>query len=71
MTEGDRIAMCRGTLTSGIDLEEVRRHRDALAARREAMPAAVQAAKPEPMLSYIALGLVIGLIVGIVSRIVA
>lgn len=40
MSEADRAAMRRGTLTSGIDLEQVAAARAALAAMREDMPQA-------------------------------
>ena len=45
MSDSDRAAMCRGTLTSGIDLEQVKAAREALAAMRETMPA------PAPVMS--------------------
>lgn len=38
MSEADRAAMARGTLTSGIDLAQVAAARAALAAMREDMP---------------------------------
>ena len=38
MSEADRAALARGTLTSGIDLAQVEAAREALAAVRAAMP---------------------------------
>ena len=38
MSETDRAAMARGTLTAGIDLAQVAEARKKLAAMREAMP---------------------------------
>lgn len=46
MSDSDRAAMCRGTLTSGIDLEQVKAAREALAAMRVSMPAPAPVVEP-------------------------
>ena len=50
MSEADRAAIRCGTLTSGIDLEQIAAARGALEALRQDLPA-VQPAKDEPLVS--------------------
>ena len=62
MSEADRDAICRGTLTSGIDLQQVAAAREALAALREEMPQIAQT-PAEPLVSVrvcVLAGLLIG-----------
>jgi len=47
MSEADRAAMARGTMTSGIDLAQVAAAREALQAMRESMPEV--AVEPTPV----------------------
>ena len=68
MSEADRAALARGTLTSGIDLAQVAAAREALAAMREAMPepAAQKAKAPIRVSTCILAGLLIGAVVWLV-----
>ena len=68
MSEADRAAMARGTLTAGIDLAQVAAAREALAAVREAMPepAPQDAEAPIRVSTCILAGLLIGAIVWLV-----
>jgi hypothetical protein len=65
MSEADRAALARGTLTSGIDLAQVAAAREALAAVREAMPepAPQNAEAPIRVSTCILAGLLIGAVV--------
>jgi hypothetical protein len=68
MIDHNRPAICRGTLTSGIDLEQVAAARQALAAMRETMPAPTPATEPE-LVSWracVLAGLLIGALVWVV-----
>jgi len=66
MSEADRVAMARGTLTSGIDLAQVEAAREALAAMRLAMPAPVEA-PPTPWSTYLLAAALAGAIVWLVA----
>ena len=66
MGECDRAAMSRGTMTAGIDLEQVRAARDALAALREDIPDPAPAAEPVRVSTMILAGLLIGALVWLV-----
>ena len=69
MSEADRAAMARGTLTSGIDLAQVAEARRKLAEMREAMPEPLVV---EPCVNewrlhtYVLTGLLIGSVVWLV-----
>lgn len=68
MSEADRAALARGTLTSGIDLAQVEAAREALAAVRAAMPepAPQDAEAPIRVSTCILAGLLIGAVVWLV-----
>jgi len=68
MTDTERPAICRGTMTSGIDLEQVAAARQALAAMRETMPAPTPAAEPAAVSwrTCVLAGLLIGALVWVV-----
>lgn len=71
MTEADRAAMCRGTVTSGIDLDEVRRYRDQLAAARQHLPEKVEAGVSPSTLGLITIGVIVGCLVSLTSQLLA
>jgi hypothetical protein len=69
MSEADRAAMARGTLTSGIDLAQVAEARRKLAEMREAMPEPLvvePCANQWRMSTFVLTGLLIGSIVWLV-----
>ena len=68
MSEAERAALARGTLTAGIDLAQVAAAREALAAVREAMPepAPQNAEAPIWVSTCILAGLLIGAVVWLV-----
>jgi len=63
MSEADRAAMARGTMTSGIDLAQVAAAREALQAMRESMPQPVVEPTPVSWRTCILAGALAGAIV--------
>ena len=63
MTEADRAAMARGTMTSGIDLAQVAAAREALRTMRESMPQPVVEPTPVSWRTCILAGALAGAIV--------
>lgn len=66
MSEADRAAMARGTLTSGIDLEQVAAARAALASMREDMAQPCTEPAPVSWRTCILAGAVIGAVVWLI-----
>tara|TARA_Y100000592_G_scaffold95451_1_gene161971 strand:- start:90 stop:302 length:213 start_codon:yes stop_codon:yes gene_type:complete len=69
MSEADRLAMSRGTMTSGIDLAQVAEARKRLAEMREAMPEPTVCPPSTNwrMSTYVLAGALIGAIVWLVA----
>ena len=63
MSEADRAAMARGTMTSGIDLAQVAAAREVLQAVREGMPQPAIEPKPVSWRTCILAGALAGAIV--------